>query len=84
MNDHNLSVFGSISMISIVARAIQDLRCDYVHSTCMASLARHNVFSMNLCARGCEPRETRWGGMAGSNSQRLLVESSKEALFRVM
>ncbi len=49
--------------IFTIARAIQDLRCDYDHSTCMVSLSHQkDSFSIKLCAQGCEPREPRWVG----------------------
>ncbi len=83
MNDHNLSVLGSISMKFSLQLELSKI-CAVTMSTALVWLpypAKKDKFSMKLCAWGCESHETRWVGrcMAGSNGRRLLVESCKEA-----
>ncbi len=66
----------------IVARAIQTMQTMSTALVWFCYPTKIDGFSIKLCARGCEPCETRWvggGQMAGSNGRSLLVVSSKEA-----
>ncbi len=67
MNDHNFSICCSISMKFSVARAIQDLHCDYVHSTCMVSLSRQKTAFLGNFVPGGVNRAKLGGWVGGAD-----------------
>ncbi len=68
MNDHNLIIFCSIFMNFSLWLELSKI-CTVTMSTALVWFpypAKKDSISGKLCARGCEPRETRWVGGGGA------------------